>query len=294
MKITLIILSYLLLACSHRRSFQSPKPDSSFGRPVRIEMKGYTGNIMEPFFSRDGKVLLFNNLNSAPENTNLHWAERINDSNFQYKGELTGVNSPELEGVPTMDSAGHLYFVSTRNYSQTLSTVYQCDYLDGHASNVHLLQGVSKLKAGWVNFDVEVSSNGQSLYFVDAKFNGSGQPTSADLVLAQKTGGGFQRAPETDSTLQNINTDALEYAASISADNLTLYFTRVLLPVSENSTPEILFSTRPATKDPFGPPSKIMNITGFAEAPAISPNQKILYYHKKEKNLFVLYMVRKK
>ena len=294
MKTVLIVLSFLLAACSHSRFFPVPPPDNSFAQPVSVAVKGYTGNIMEPFVSRDGNLLLFNNLNSAPENTNLHWATRVNDSSFQYQGELTGVNSTDLEGVPTMDSAGLFYFVSNRNYSQTLSTLYQADFNSGHLSNVRLLQGVSKLEPGWVNFDVEVSADGANLYFVDAKFNASGQPASADLVLAQQTGAGFKRVPANDSTLQNINTDALEYAASISADGLTLYFTRVVLPLHENSSPEIFFSTRLSDKLPFGLPSKIICITGFAEAPAIAPGGKILYYHKKENNRFVLYMVRKK
>jgi len=293
MKTWLIIALQLLAGCGRVRYYQEPAPDYSFSQPVPVAMNGYAGNIMEPFLSRDGSVLLFNNLNSKPENTNLHWATRINDSVFQYNGELTGVNSPNLEGVPTMDSLGRLYFVSDRNYSQTLSTLYQADFSSGHASRVRLLPGVSKLEAGWVNFDVEVSSDGQSLYFVDAKFNGSGQPASADLELALITGAGFTRVASTDSTLHNINTGALEYAASISADGLTLYFTRVSLPFNKHSCPEILFSTRPTRKVPFGYPSKIMSVTGFAEAPAIAPGGKILYYHKKENNRFVLCMVRK-
>jgi hypothetical protein len=291
---TVLILLYCLVAACSQRLFPVPPPDNSFGQPIRVIIKGYGGNIMEPYISRDGNQLLFNNLNSAPENTNLHWATRINDSCFQYQGEMTGVNSNDLEAVPAMDSAGVLYFVSNRNYNKTLSTIYRADFSSGHVSNIQLLPGLSTLQPGWVNFDVEVTADGQTLYFVDAKFNASGQPSSADLELAERKGTGFKRVPSTDSTLQNINTAALEYAASISSDGLTLYFTRVILPLQQNSNPEILFSSRQSDKLPFGLPSKIMSITGFAEAPAIAPGGKLLYYHKKENNRFVLYMVRKK
>ena len=65
------------------------KPDTNHlpecGQPVVIAKIGYSGNIMEPFLSRDGNILLFNNLNSLPENTNLHWATKINDTTFQYE-----------------------------------------------------------------------------------------------------------------------------------------------------------------------------------------------------------------
>jgi hypothetical protein len=265
-----------------------------FEQPVSVEMKGYNGNIMEPFLSRDGNMLLFNNLNSVPENTNLHWATKINDTSFQYQGEITGVNTIDLEAVPTLDNNGNLFFVSTRNYTATLSTLYQCNFLNGKAKNVQLAAGVSKLQAGWVNFDVEVSADGQFLFFVDAQFDQSGNPATADLIIAQKSGPGFQRLSNSSTTLEAINTGALEYAACISADELELYFTRVTVPFTAASSPEIFVSTRQNKNESFGSPTIIKSITGFSEAPTISPDQQTLYYHKKENNKFVLYMARKK
>jgi hypothetical protein len=205
-------------------------------------MKGYNGNIMEPFLSRDGNILLFNNLNSLPENTNLHWATKINDTTFDYKGEIAGVNTINLEGVPTLNNTGNLYFVSNRNYDNTLSTLYQGSFSNGITTNVRLVEGVSKLQAGFVNFDVEVTSNGQTLYFVDSQFDQTGNPATADLVIAQKDGSKFQRLPNSNEILKNINTDALEYAACISADELELYFTRTkVLPIGAST--EILVAT---------------------------------------------------
>jgi hypothetical protein len=292
--IYLFLLQLLFAACKHNSQVLNAQQLYLFSQPVKVEMKGYSGNMMEPFLSRDGNTLFFNNLNSAPENTNLHWAIKINDSSFQYNGEIAGVNTRDLEGVPTLDRDSNLYFVSTRNYSRTLSTLYQCHYSNGIGSNVHLVNGVSKLMAGWVNFDIEVSADGQSLYFVDSKFDQSGNPSSADLVIAQKKDSGFERQANTDYLMHNINTEGLEYAASISADNLVLFFTRVDLPLNANSTPVILYATRKSISDPFSVPSKVQSITGFAEGPSISADQHILYYHKKENDHFVLYMVREK
>jgi len=265
-----------------------------FYQPVEVNVHGYSGNIMEPFISRDGTILFFNNLNNPPENTNLHWATKINDTAFEYKGEITGINTNDLEAVASMDTAGNLYFVSNRNYQNTLSTIYQCNFNNGNATNVHLTQGISKLQAGQVNFDVEVSANGQELYFVDAQFNQSGNPQSADLVIAEKTGTGFKRLPDSDKIMQNINTDGLEYAACISANQLELYFTRVGLPLTATSHPEIYYSTRQNLQEAFGKPTKIAAITGFAEAPTIAPDQRTLYFHRRENNRFVLYCVKKK
>lgn len=292
----ILLLSSLLLllsGCSPYSIASDPKV-IEFAQPIKVEVIGYGGNIMEPFLSREGNILLFNNLNSAPENTNLHWAAQINDSTFQYKGEVVGVNTLDLEGVPTLDKAGNLYFVSTRNYATTLSTLYQCNFLNGTATNIQLIAGISRLQAGWVNFDVEVSANGQTLYFVDAQFNQTGTPLTADIIIAQKNGSGFQRSLSSAELMKNINTNALEYAVCISTDELELYFTRVQAPLRATSSPEILRATRQNKNEAFSSPSKIESITGFAEAATISPDQKTLYYHKKENNKFGLYMVRRK
>jgi hypothetical protein len=288
-----ILLVVFLSACSRDNKTVNPNPVIEFGQPVKVEIIGYSGNIMEPFVSRDGTTLLFNNLNAAPENTNLHWATKINDTTFQYKGEIAGVNTTDLEGVPTLDNAGNLYFVSTRNYASTLSTLYQCNFFNGRATNIQLVNGVSKLQAGWLNFDVEVSVDGQTLYFVDALFDQTLNPTTADLVIAKKSNSGFQRLPNSSAIMKNINTDALEYAACISVDELELFFTRLVVPFTATSSPEIFVSIRQNVNEPFGTASKIQSITGFVEGPTIAPDQKTLYYHKKENNKYVLYLVRK-
>ncbi|WP_462221885.1 hypothetical protein [Ferruginibacter sp.] len=289
-----IFLVLFLSACNRDNNTVNPNTAIEFGQPVKVEMIGYSGNIMEPFISRNGTTLLFNNLNGAPENTNLHWATKINDTAFQYKGEIAGVNTIDLEGVPTLDNAGNLYFVSTRNYATTLSTLYQCNFFNGTATNVQLVNGVSKLQAGWLNFDVEISADGQSMYFVDALFDQTLNPITADLVIAKKTNAGFQRLPNSDAIMKNINSAALEYAACISVNELELYFTRLAVPVTAASSPEIFVSTRQNVNEPFGVPSKIQSITGFVEATTIAPDQKTLYYHKKENNKHVLYVVTKK
>jgi len=265
-----------------------------YTNPIKVQMIGYSGNIMEPFISRDGHFLLFNNLNAAPENTNLHWATRLNDSTFQYNGEISGVNTPDLDAVASLDRNGILYFVSTRSYSTSLSTIYQCNFTNGSTTNVQLVKGVSKYLPGWVNFDVETSADGNTLYFVDAQFDQSGNPSTADLVIAKKTPDSFQRWTGSNEVMKNINTTALEYAACISADELELYFTRVAVPMNSNSTPEIFVTHRKTTNDPFDPPMKIGTISGFAEAATIAPDQKTIYFHMRDNGTFQLYMIKKK
>ncbi len=267
---------------------------SPFGAPVRVNLIGYSGNSMEPFLSRDGGILFFNNLNSLPENTNLHWSTKVNDTTFQYQGELNGVNTVYLEGVPTMDAQGNFYFVSDRNYAQSLSSIYTSTFSNGNISNISLVKGISKDQVGWLNFDVEVDAPGNNLYFVDGRFDQNGGPYEANIALATKTVSGFERASNSSEILKNVNTSDLEYAACISSDGLELYFTRVTAPLNSASIPELLGCIRKNTSDSFGIPSKIESITGFCEAPTISSDGKKLYYHKKENGIFVIFMIQKK
>ncbi len=124
-----------------------------FSQPRPVAITGYQGHAMEPFITRDGRYLLFNNLNDPSENTDLHWAERVSDEEFRYRGKITGTNTKALEGVPTVDRSGNLYFVSTRSYEQTLSTIYRGRFDKGvvagvsHAQNRRFVSGTARRQA---------------------------------------------------------------------------------------------------------------------------------------------------
>ncbi len=257
-----------------------------FGRPQPVTLRGYDRHAMEPFMTRDGRYLLFNNSNDPSVNTNLHFAERIDDLTFQYRGELQGVNTKALEGVPAMDRDGTFYFVSTRDYGQTLSTIYRGRFAQGQVTAVELVPGVSRKVPGLVNFDVDVSPDGETLYFVDAMF-ARGAPQTADLVIARRKGGSFERTTDSAAILRQVNSDALEYAPSISADGLMLLFTRV--PVGFTQPPAIYVSHRDNAASPFGKPEKVEGLGAFVEASTLSPDERAFYYHRKDGKRLSIY-----
>jgi hypothetical protein len=267
---------------------QAPVQSASgaFQNPQRVTIEGYNGDAMEPFLSRDGKYLFFNNLNEPSVNTNLHWAERVDDLHFKYRGELKGVNTAALEGVPSMDRAGNFYFVSNRSYDQTASTLYRGKFSDGTITGVELVPGVSLAKPGIVNFDAEVSADGETLYFVESEFSFLGQPKNARILFARRKGDNFVRDPASASIMQAVNTDGLNYAPATSASECELFFTR-----AGPQGPAIYMSVRADKTKPFQTPLRLAAITGFVEGPTLSPDEKSLYYHKKENGHFVLYRV---
>jgi hypothetical protein len=246
-----------------------------------VTISGYTGDAMEPFLTRDGSILLFNNRNDPPEGTDLHWAERVDDLNFVYRGKLQGANSPALDAVPTVDANGNIYFVTTRSYALNLMTIYHGHFDRGVVTDVAPVSGISRLVPGQVNFDVEVSADGNTLYFVDGLFTGGSVPAAADLAIAQRgSDGQFHRV---EGLLGAVNTSALEYAACISANQLELFFTRIV-----DGLPAIFHSMRPDVQSAWGTPRRLAAIGGFVEAPTITPGGDAIYYHALRDGKFVI------
>ena len=292
-----LLIFCVVLAGKGRGRLLPPPPNApdgpaytEFHDAQRVTIRGYTGDAMEPFVTKDGKWLLFNNSNDPSVNTNLHYAARLNGLTFVYKGEIAGVNTPALEGVSSMDKNGSLYFVSTRSYDSTFSTIYRGRFQDGRVSQVALVPGVSLRQPGIVNFDAEISADGNTLYVVDGDFSTIPKPSSARIVIEARDGNGFRRDPGSAAILGNVNMNGLVYAPSISADGLELFFTRVP-SITADAVPTIYRTVRKSLGAPFGLPQQVAAITGFAEGPTLDAGGQALYYHKRENGRFVIYRV---
>ena len=194
------------------------------------------------------------------------------------------INTPAVEGVPTLDNNNRFYYISTYNYppanASILATIYVGDFDPASPSIVNNLAVVPNLEEGilgHLNFDVEVSPDGATLYFVDGVFSGNPFPDVSNFVYAVDSGSGFVRQPDSPAIFAAINTDELEYAACISRDGLEFFFTRLELATLETT---IHRATRPSVSAAFGTPQRISAISGFVEAPALSADEKELYYHR--------------
>lgn len=175
----LLLASFLVPGCENDVSVVAREPE-------QVTIKGYSDDAMEVFITPDGRYMLFNNLNQSHVNTDIHFAEKESALIWQYKGKVEGINTPDLEGCPTVDRKGRLFFVSPRNYSSTLSTIYTGVFREGKVTEVKMVESISRMKPGIVNFDVEVNPDGQFLIFVDSRFKPEVGPETADLVIAKE------------------------------------------------------------------------------------------------------------
>lgn len=291
MQVVFAVVLAFLSACAADASRDESPGSALYADPQPVAIEGYDDHAMEPFLSRDGRHLYFNNSNHPLADTNLHYAERIDATTFRYKGELRGVNTTKLEGVVSIDRDNTLYFVSVRDYENTLSTIFRGKIVDGVVSGVEPVPGISRRQPRHLNFDVDVSPDGERLYFVDGRFGLLG-PQTADIVVAERQGPAFMRRPDSAELMRNINTGALEYAPCISADGRTLLFTRMRAGLG--ARPSIYVSRRDSATAPFGPAAKLVALDGHVEATTFAVDERSIYYHKKVDDRFVVMMATKR
>lgn len=271
--------------------------------PLRAEpvpVEGYDGSIMEPFVSRDGRYLFWNS-DDSDRQKDIYYAERLDDGRFLFRGPVQGVNTPHVDGTPSLGPDGTLYFISNRAYKPEAGeyrSVYRGRFEHGVVTGVELVPGnlASELTSpGWIMMGALISHDGNTLYLSKARFARRWfglAITEADFSIAHRHGGEFRIDPGAGALLRRINTrQALEYAGTPSADRRLFYFTRTTRNWMGLPSKTLLMRAGRATLDAaFGEPVVLRELSdGFVEAPALSPDGKDLYYHKKDGKRFVLH-----
>ncbi len=282
----------MAISCGSNDEDIDKRPEyPAFGPERDVIINGLSFDAMEPFISPDGKYLLFNNLNDGI-NTKLYYATKINDSIFEYAGEIIGVNqteTPHLDAVPDLDSSGHFYWTSTRNYPAELNNLYYGTFRDGVVQNIGRVQGdFNKNLPGWLVMDHGISLDGKLLYYNNARFDNSNcqGPCETTLGIAQKVNDStFNTLENSASILQNVTDENyIYYAPCISSDDLELYFTRFLKrEVNPQTVFEICVAVREDSQLQFSVPQVLFsdNAVNLIEAPTLTSNQNIIYYHRK-------------
>ena len=288
----IIFISLLIISCSSNDNDNIiSQTYPSFSSEIEVTIVGLSFDAMEPFVSSDGNYLFFNNLNDGI-NTKLYYATKVNDSTFNYVGELIGTNqtsTPYLDAVADMDANGNFYWTSTRNYPTELNNLFRGSFSSGNVTDIERVQGDFNMNIpGWLVMDHGISLDGQFLYFSNARLNETDcvGPCETTLGIAQKVNSStFNTLPNSSSILQNINNaDYIYYAPCISSDNLELYYTRYLKGTITPSTVfEICVAVRTNSSSEFSIPKVLFSevISNLIEAPTLTLDKNIIYYHQK-------------
>ncbi len=289
---TTTLITLIIISCSSNDSdIIESITYPSFGSEIEVTINDLSFDAMEPFISSNGNYLFFNNLNDGI-NTKLFYATKINDSTFNYIGELTGVNQttpPHLDAVADMDSNGNFYWTSTRNYPAELNNLFHGTFNVGKVIDIERVEGDFNMNIpGWLVMDHGISLDGQFLYFINTRFDDANcqGPCETIIGIAQKNNAStFSTLPNSDSILQNINdANYIYYAPCISSDNLELYFTRYLKgQITSGTIFEICVAVRSNSLSDFSIPKVLFSedLSNLIEAPTLTIDKNIIYYHRK-------------
>ncbi len=291
-RINLIFIALLAWSCStdENQDVQN-QLYPTFGSEIDVTINGLTFDSMEPFISADDNYMFFNNLNDGI-NTKLYYATKINDSTFNYVGELMGTNqtiTPHLDAVADLDSDDNFYWTSTRNYPTELDNLFHGTFNSGNVIDIERVRGDFNMNVpGWLIMDHGISFDGQFLYFINARFDDTNcqGPCETTMGIAQKDNAStFNTLPNSVSILKNINDpNYIYYAPCISSDNLELYFTRYLKgQITSRTVFEICVAVRNNSLVEFSIPKVLFSevISDLIEAPTITTDKNIIYYHRK-------------
>ncbi|WP_395645169.1 hypothetical protein [Terricaulis sp.] len=257
-----------------------------FGPPQPVSIEGYRGHAMEPFITRDGATLFFNSRNGPHDQTDMFWAERIDDLRFRFRGPVTGGNSNALDGVPSLSRDGTFAFISTRAYEAQFATIWTGRWDGRTIGALRLERALAPGRPPQFNMDLEISADGARLYFTDNVW-AAPMPRTSDLRLAVRQNGQWRRAEPADAWFTRINTRALEYAPATSPDERELFFTRLTPRFLQPPRLEIMVATRARADTAFSAPARVASIQGFVEAPSVAPDG-ALYFHAKIDEMHLL------
>jgi len=272
----------------------------AFGPEINVTINGLTFDAMEPFISSDGNYLFFNNINDGID-TKLFYATKVDDTTFTLVGEVNGTNQTtlsHLDAVADMDTNDNFYWTSTRDYPSELNNLFHGEFTNGDVTNISRVQGDFNMNTpGWLVMDHGISLDGQSLYFNNARFDEQNcqGPCETTLGIAQKINNTtFNTLPNSSTILQYVNdANYIYYAPCISSDNLELYYTRYLKDnISANTNFEICVAVRDNTTANFSVPTVLLSspIANLVEAPTLTTDKNIMYYHKKTEGTHKIFM----
>jgi len=299
--VALFFALFTVNLCAGEAVFSNPHPV-----PIANLPKGYGGTPIsteEPFVSRDGRFLFFNS-GDRENHKDLHFAEWKN-GRWRYRGEVgSRVNTPkEVEGNPTMDTDYNFFYIDSA--TKTMARKSHFYPITGKLGALRHVKGIPErvikpFKRFQGNMGVEVSADGEYLYFSRATWQMHGLSLGpfedSDILFSRRQDGKYvYDESEAKRIMQYINTPDMEYAASISADGLELFFTRLSLDDLKKGKvhSQIMHATRGNIMEAFGMPQPITAIGSddFVEGPSIGPDGTELYYHKREGEKFRLYKV---
>ncbi len=198
------------------------------------------------------------------------------------------INTPGFEGGPSLSADGHeLYFVSDR--PGALGGPGDQDIYLSRRGSTHDDWGApervpSPISSPFFDFTPSISLDGLALYFASNR-PGPNSPPWPDLWVSHRPSVNDPWG-EVVNLGPGVNTFFFEASASVSPDELTIYFASFEPPTFVF---DIYKSTRNSTDEPFGPRKRVdppINSEGHDYGPALTPSGHAMFFASGADNPF--------
>ena len=188
--------------------------EEGFAAPTLVSELDLPGKLWGPALSNDGLTLYFA-VESAADAGDLYRATRAaRGSPFTAATRIDELNTEEAEGTPYASADGTLYFYSDRQGQPDIWRALRT--VDGNYMAPELVPAINSSEPDFLPC---LSMDGLRLVFGSNRSGAAGQ---SDLWMATRTT--LQGAFSAAFPLSELNTGARDEGASLTADDLQVYF----------------------------------------------------------------------
>ena len=229
----------------------------------------------------DDQYIIWESRTDIPgDKSDVYYAKKIDYKTFSLVGKVKGFQSGHA-AAPTTDTAGNIYFLTDLYASQNM-TIGHGTFADGAVTNMAPTIGLSQNGNGNGPYSImsaAPSRDGKLLVFSDTG-------GTSILAIAEKNADGtFTRLSNSAYLLDKVNNDSrfgsILYGASLSSDELELFFVATKPLTQNRMNNSIYVARRTSITEPFGAAQGIdTGRNGLAEGPSLSLDGKHLYFHK--------------
>ena len=144
-------------------------PNGEWTNQEPIVIRGYEDDAMEVGISPDGRFLLFNDRNKP--NKDMHWSVRVSERTYEYKGKVKNTITSKVEGTPSFDGDGTLYFITMGEFPRDIRSLHRARFENGEAKDITELEGDIYRESPnlpvnmWISLDPDVNDDGTLLFY---------------------------------------------------------------------------------------------------------------------------------
>jgi len=271
--------------------------------PQPVTIHGYGGSTDVPYLTPDGNFLVFDSrTDKGSSDVKTLYAKRIDDRNFQFAGEVKGINQPgTINFEVTIDGNNNLYFtrIDVPPHPAGRPTIYRGVWNNGKVSNIAPVGGLEP-PPGTINQDPSISHDGNMMFFdvwdypnktihheiAARKSDGSfevlhpGDPRLMPLLVALKDTGisNFLYHP-VPQPAPGITDSLMMGPVEVSHSKLVIAFTLIVPTASGRPEERYFIATRNTPYEPFGPARTVISDGHVAEGCSFSADDSRLYFH---------------